>query len=70
MTKKLEMVFTTDQGKTVSISLADPKDGLTKSAVDAVMSKIIEKSAIVNKSGKLAAIKEVNIQTSDKTALA
>lgn len=70
MTKKLEMVFTTDQGKSVSISLADPKVDLTKSTVDAVMTKIIEKSAIVNKNGKLAAIKEVNLQTSDKTALA
>ena len=70
MTKKLEMVFTTDQGKSVGISLADPKESLTKAAVEAVMAKIIEKNVFVNKNGKLAAIKECNIQTSDKAPVA
>lgn len=69
MTRKLEMVFNTDQGKNVSITLADPKADLTRSAVEAAMAKIIEKSAFVSKNGKFTSVKEINIQTNDKVAL-
>lgn len=69
MTKKLDMIFMTNLGKAVTITLADPKDDLTKAEVTTVMNQIIAKSIFLNKSGTLASIKEMNIRTTDEVAL-
>lgn len=69
MTKKLDMIFTTNLGKAVTITLADPKDDLTKAQVTTVMNQIIAKSIFLNKSGTLTSIKEMNIRTTDEVAL-
>lgn len=70
MTKKLAMVFTLSTGKSLTVTLADPKADLTKSAVETVMNEIIAKQVFVNKTGTLAAIKGVNISTTESVALA
>ena len=43
MAKKLNMVFTRGESGTKTISLADPKDGITASEVKGVMQNIIDK---------------------------
>lgn len=70
MAKKLEMVFTTDLGKTVTLSLAEPKSDLTRAAVTAVMQKMIGKNALAHANGALNGIKAVNIRTGEVTELA
>lgn len=70
MTKKLNMVFKTATDKEVTISLANPKDGLTKAEVTAVMNDIIAKSIFTNKNGALASVADVTIKTTDEVAIA
>lgn len=70
MIRKLEMVFTTSAGKTETISLVDPKTGLTKAETEAAMNQIIAKSAFLSKNGALNGIKETKIRTTDEIALA
>lgn len=70
MVKKLELLFTTDQGKTMGLSLADPKSDLTKAAAETVMTTLISKEAFVSNQGKIIAIKACTMQTTDKVTLA
>jgi len=70
MTKKLQMVFTLDSGKTLTYSLADPKDGLTKVEVEAAMQAVIDKKAIMSSNGIPVKIKEASIKSTDEVALA
>lgn len=51
MTKKLQMRDTLDSGKTLTYSLADPKDGLTKVEVEATIQAVIDKKAITSSNG-------------------
>ena len=57
-TKTLEMVFTTDGGKEVTVAVKDPKDGLTMAAVQTVMETIIARNIFASTSGDLTAVKE------------
>ena len=43
MAKKLNMVFTRGESGTKTISLAEPKDGITASEVKGVMQNIVDK---------------------------
>ncbi|WIW70720.1 DUF2922 domain-containing protein [Anaerosinus gibii] len=69
MAKTLEMVFKTEADKELSISLAEPRDNLTRSEVESVMNQLIAKNAIASTNGKLAAVADVKIRTTDKTSL-
>ena len=67
----LKMIFTLENDKSLTLSLREPKDGLTKAAVEAVMEDIITKKAVVSKEGSFAkAIKDSYISESDKQQLA
>lgn len=70
MTKTLEMVFRNSSGKEVTMSLADPKEDLTKAQVDAVMQEIISRNIFISKTGELTQIVEARIRTRDAIALA
>lgn len=70
MTKTLEMVFRNTSGKEVTLSLADPKEDLTKAQVDAVMQEIISRNIFTSKTGELAQSVEARIRTRDAIALA
>lgn len=61
-TKTLEMVFKTDGGKTLTVAVRDPKDGLTLAAVQAVMETIIAKNIFTSTSGDLMAVQEAQIR--------
>ena len=66
----LEMTFKLDGTKTVSYFLADPKDGLTKAAVEGVMQDMITKKAILVKGVAPTAISGAVIKAVTYTALA
>jgi hypothetical protein len=70
MTKKLNMVFKTDEGKEVTIVLPDPKDDLTKAQVVAVMDQIIAKEIFTSNKGKLSTVVDAIIKSTDEVALA
>ncbi|ABB14872.1 MULTISPECIES: DUF2922 domain-containing protein [Carboxydothermus] len=55
--KVLEMIFTNQQGKNVTIRVREPKEGLTKAEVDAVMNLIVTKNIFTSNGGDLVAVK-------------
>ena len=70
MGKTLKMVFQLDGSQTVTCNLADPKDDLTKAAVESVMQDMISRKALVVKGVSPRAIKEAAIMSTEKTSLA
>lgn len=69
MTKTLEMVFRNQAGKEVVLSIADPKDNLTKAQVAPVMQDIIAKNVFTTKGGDLVQAVDVRIRTRDAVSL-
>ena len=70
MAKTLEMVFLSEGGKEVSLSIADPKENLTMAEVKTVMDNIIAKQVFTSKTGDLAKIVEARINSKDTAVLA
>lgn len=70
MTKNLEMVFRNNSGKEATISLADPKDGLTNAEVQTLMQNILTKNIFTTTDGDLREIVEARVRTSDSVTLA
>lgn len=56
--------------KTFTYSLAEPKEGLTKAEVEAVMTSMIEKKAVVVNGIFPTAVKEALIRSTEDTVLA
>jgi hypothetical protein len=48
MEKKLNIYFATDNKKTYHITLAYPKDDLSKATVEAVAQKIVDTRVLIN----------------------
>ena len=64
MSKILEMIFKTGQGKKFRLTLSDPRDDVTGQEIQTVMDLIISKNPF-DVDGGLAEIDEVNIITTD-----
>ncbi len=65
MAKTLNMRFTLDNGRTTTMSVANPKEDLTRAQVEPVMQNVIDKAAITVSNAlpaeiKAAVIREVN----------
>lgn len=70
MSKSLEMVFRNNSGKEATLSLADPKDDLTKAEAETAMQNILEKNIFSTSGGDLKEIVESRIHTSESVTLA
>lgn len=70
MVKTLEMVFRSEGGKTVTLSMAEPKDNLTAAEVNTVMQDVISKNIFSTKSGDLVQVVEARIRSNDTAVLA
>ena len=70
MAKTLKIVFNLKDQKTSTISLADPKDGLTKAEVQAAADDILAKNFILSGGSAATSVKEFYIQSSDRIELA
>lgn len=68
--KTLELVFKNASDKEVTLSLADPKDGLTLAAANAAMQQIIDKNIFTSTGGDLVAIADAQIRVLDVIELA
>jgi len=69
MAKTLEMVFRSEGGKEVTLSIADPKENLTLAEVKTVMEDIIAKKVFESKTGDLSQIVEARINSKDTAVL-
>jgi hypothetical protein len=70
MVKTLELVFRNQSGQEVTISLADPKDSLTKTEAQAVMEDMIAKNIFTSKGGDLAEVVDARVRSRDTVSLA
>lgn len=68
--KTLRMVFTTEAGKAVTLSLADPRDDVTRADTTDFMTNVIAKNAFAHKNGKVASVKDVKLRTVEESDLA
>ena len=70
MAKTLKLVFKLTDTQTTTVSIVDPKTGLTKAEVETVMNDMIAKKALVVKGLHPKAIKAAYIRTSADQELA
>lgn len=71
MAKTLKAVFRLDNDKTATLSLADPKNGVTQAEVDTVANYIINNKALVYSGTSYpVSLKEAYIYETAKTPLA
>jgi len=59
--KVLRMSFETSMGKTTTITLNEPKAGITAAEIEAVMDEIIAKDIFSSAAGNLVAKKDIQI---------
>ena len=66
----LKVVVSLTNNKSITYSLADPKEGLTKAEVQAVVKAMMDKRAVSMKDAVLTGMKDAYIQESDRRELA
>ncbi|MCT4619343.1 MAG: DUF2922 domain-containing protein [Marinisporobacter sp.] len=64
-TKRLEMIFKNEGGKTTKLSVDNAKEDLTKEQVEVAMQEIIDKNVFETSSGLLTGIDSARIVTTD-----
>lgn len=69
MAKRLLMTFKTLDGTTASLTVDEPKEGLTEAEVRAVMDNIIANNIFETKKGDLAEIKSAGIISTEEQIL-
>lgn len=69
MSKKLELVFKTDEGANKTITITNPREDVTKLEADEVMAAIIDKNVFTTKNGALAEATEARYRISDVEVL-
>lgn len=70
MAKSLKMIFQTEAGKTATLSLAEPKDGLTKAEVQTALDEMVEKKAITVGGAPITGVKDFYVLSSERSELA
>ncbi len=70
MTKTLRMPFRNGAGKEVNLTLANPKDGITKAEVVATQTLIIAKNLFSTTGGDLVSALDPSILVQETTVLA
>lgn len=69
MTKTLKVVFDLEGGKTYTVSLADPKNGLTKTETQTWANEVISEEALVVGAATATGINSMYIHTVDDVEL-
>ena len=68
MSKSLEMVFKDVAGKTRNISVADPREDLTRAEVRDVMEGLITDKTFVTTNGDLAEVSAIRVSSIEDLA--
>lgn len=69
MSITLQLSFLTELGNTVTLSIPDPKPGLTETEVQQAMQTIIDKNVFTSTTGPLVAIKAARVVAREVTPL-
>ena len=69
MTKILDMPFVNLAGKSVLVALANPREGLTKAEVSAVMNNIVTRNVFTSTGGEFVSAGDPVIRLTDTTVL-
>ena len=70
MEKTLELIFTKSDGAKKTLSIADPREGVTLAEAQAAAAKIIEAGVLISSGEALTAFVEARIKTVTVTVLA
>ena len=70
MSKVLKMTFQLEGTKTLTYTLAEPKEALTRADVEAVMYTMIARKAVVSNGVSPTAIKAIVVKSTEEIALA
>lgn len=70
MAKSLKMVFAVGAAKTTTLSLAEPKDGLTKAEVQTALDEMVAKQAITVGGAPITGVKDFYVLSSERSELA
>ena len=70
MAKSLKMVFAVGDAKTTTLSLAEPKDGLTKAEVQTALDEMVAKQAIMVGGAAITGVKDFYVLSSERSELA
>ena len=70
MAKSLKMVFAVGDAKTTALSLAEPKDGLTKAEVQTALDEMVAKQAITVGGAAITGVKDFYVLSSERSELA
>lgn len=70
MTNTLKIAFDLPNKKTFTLSIADPKDGITKAEVQSVAEDIISKQVFLVDGAALQSVKSIKLYSSSSTVLA
>lgn len=65
----LQLVFTNTEGRTASLSIPDPKPGLTAVEVQTAMQAIIDKNIFTSTGGAFTGISAARVVSRDVTPL-
>ncbi len=67
--KNLQMVFTLGNGKTLTYSLSDPKDNITRAEVETAMNNMIAKNVVLKDAAAASKIDSISVKTVDNVEL-
>ena len=70
MAKSLKMVFAVGDAKTTTLSLAEPKDVLTKAEVQTALDEMVAKQAITVGGAPITGVKDFYVLSSERSELA
>ena len=70
MAKSLKMVFAVGDAKTATLSLAEPKDGLTKAEVQTALDEMVAKQAITVGGAPITGVEDFCVLSSERSELA
>lgn len=62
MAKTLKMTYSLDNGKTYTMNLADPKEGLNETLVKPAMQNVVTKDALLVGGAKAVSVKSAEIR--------
>ncbi|NMD42302.1 MAG: DUF2922 domain-containing protein [Firmicutes bacterium] len=69
MAATLQMIFRNEEGRNVTISIADPRDDLEVSEVEAVMEAILQRNIFSTAGGDIAYLSKAQLVSRDVETL-
>lgn len=65
MSKKLELIFKTEDGVNKTITITNPREDVTKVEADAVMATVIDKNVFTSNGGALTEAYEAHYRSTE-----